>query len=130
MQVISDEPCAPFNRVLRDEHGTHHLQNLNGVSASDSDQIASIVGVAWPESVNVCGVVELEVHSGRRQTLIWTLMTIRKGPNPWVLLALSASSFAAFYLVVKNREQTNPASAYPRQADHPLVPPRHKDSSN
>jgi hypothetical protein len=72
-------------------------------------------------------MVELEVHGREKQRLTLALMT-RKGPNPWLLVALSLSSFAAFYSVVKHREQTNPASSLPRQADHPLVPPRHKDS--
>lgn len=53
-------------------------------------------------------------------------MPPRQGPNPWLLLGLSVASFAAFYVTVKHREQTYPASQQPRQADHPLVPPRHK----
>ncbi|KAF8876032.1 hypothetical protein CPB84DRAFT_1796165 [Gymnopilus junonius] len=51
-------------------------------------------------------------------------------PNPWLLLGLSLSSFAVFFAVVKRREQTNPASRLPRQADHPLVPPRHRESDS
>ncbi|TFK42838.1 hypothetical protein BDQ12DRAFT_676873 [Crucibulum laeve] len=54
-------------------------------------------------------------------------MSSRKAPNPWLFVALSVSSFAIFYSVIKRREQTNPASLQPRQADHPLVPPRHKE---
>ena len=49
----------------------------------------------------------------------------RKGPNPLLFVALSLSSFAIFFVVIKHRENTNPASLNPRQADHPLVPPRH-----
>jgi len=55
-------------------------------------------------------------------------MLPRQGPNPWLLLAFSLSSFAVFAVVVKHREKNYPASAQPRQADHPLVPPRHNDS--
>ena len=50
-----------------------------------------------------------------------------RGPNPWLLVALSISSFVAFAAVLKTRETTNPASSQPRQLDHPLVPPRHND---
>lgn len=54
----------------------------------------------------------------------------RKGPNPWLLVALSLSSFAAFYSVVKHKERINPASSQGRQFDHPLVPPHQKDPNN
>lgn len=54
-------------------------------------------------------------------------MTIRKGPNPWLLVGLTVSSFAAFFFIVKQRENSNPASFRPRQADHPLIPPRRKE---
>jgi len=45
----------------------------------------------------------------------------RKGPNPLLFAALSLSSFAIFFAVIKHREST---SLNPRQADHPLLPPR------
>ncbi|KAF5346172.1 hypothetical protein D9758_009920 [Tetrapyrgos nigripes] len=53
-----------------------------------------------------------------------------KPPNPFLLVGLSAASFFAFYLVLKRREQTNPASKLPRQQDHPLVPPVQQDDLN
>ncbi|KAJ7582470.1 hypothetical protein C8J56DRAFT_792423 [Mycena floridula] len=46
-----------------------------------------------------------------------------KPPNPWIFVALTASSFVAFYFIVNHREKTNPASRNPRQLDHPLTPP-------
>ncbi|TFK72576.1 hypothetical protein BDN72DRAFT_316924 [Pluteus cervinus] len=51
----------------------------------------------------------------------------QKGPNPWLFVVVSLTSFAAFYSVVKRRETSSPASLQPRQQDHPLVPPRHKE---
>ncbi|TFL05815.1 hypothetical protein BDV98DRAFT_499788 [Pterulicium gracile] len=50
-----------------------------------------------------------------------------KPPNPYLFGLLLAISFSTFYLVNKHRERTSPASAGPRQLDHPLVPPRHKE---
>ncbi|KAI0713333.1 hypothetical protein C8Q76DRAFT_620153 [Earliella scabrosa] len=50
-----------------------------------------------------------------------------KPPNPVLFLAISALSFAAFYATIRYRAATHPASAQPRQHDHPLVPPRHRD---
>ena len=52
----------------------------------------------------------------------------RKHPHPALFVAISALSFAAFYATLKHRATTHPASAQPRQHDHPLVPPRHKDA--
>ncbi|TBU28981.1 hypothetical protein BD311DRAFT_662308 [Dichomitus squalens] len=52
----------------------------------------------------------------------------RKHPNPLLFVAVSALSFVAFYATLKHRSVHYPASAQPRQHDHPLVPPRHKDS--
>ncbi|KIK82286.1 hypothetical protein PAXRUDRAFT_85278, partial [Paxillus rubicundulus Ve08.2h10] len=49
----------------------------------------------------------------------------RKGPNPLLFLGLSLVSCGAFFLVVKYREATHPASKQPRHHDNPLVPPRH-----
>jgi len=90
---------------------------------ADGDDIWSVSIAAWTERINIGWVVEFEVHC----QVCMTQPPIRKGPNPWLLLALSLSSFAAFFTVVKRREQTHPASLQPRQADHPLVPPRHKE---
>ncbi|KAF9070310.1 hypothetical protein BDP27DRAFT_1220740 [Rhodocollybia butyracea] len=53
-----------------------------------------------------------------------------KFPNPFVLVGLSLSSFIIFYTVTKYREKTNPASQYPRQLDHPLVPPSRPRENN
>ncbi|KAI0735659.1 hypothetical protein C8Q76DRAFT_610805 [Earliella scabrosa] len=50
-----------------------------------------------------------------------------KPPNPVVFLVISALSFAAFYATIRYRAATHPASAQPRQHDHPLVPPSHRD---
>jgi hypothetical protein len=49
------------------------------------------------------------------------LFMTRKGPNPLLLVALSVSSFAVFFAVLKHRQGT---SLTIRQADHPLLPPR------
>jgi hypothetical protein len=49
------------------------------------------------------------------------LFMTRKGPNPLVFAALSLSSFAIFFAVIKHRQGT---SLTIRQADHPLLPPR------
>ena len=51
-----------------------------------------------------------------------------KHPNPFLFVAISGLSFVAFYATLKYRAATHPASAQPRQHDHPLVPPRHKDA--
>jgi len=51
-----------------------------------------------------------------------------KAPNPWLFVALSVSSFATFYILVKHRAKTSPASLQPRQLDHPLIPPHRKES--
>ncbi|RDX45461.1 hypothetical protein OH76DRAFT_955436 [Lentinus brumalis] len=51
----------------------------------------------------------------------------KKHPNPLLFVGISALSFVAFYATLRYREATHPASAQPRQADHPLVPPRRKD---
>lgn len=52
----------------------------------------------------------------------------KKHPNPLLFVGISALSFVAFYATLKYRQATYPASAQPRQADHPLVPPRHKEA--
>lgn len=49
------------------------------------------------------------------------LFMTKKGPNPLLLAALSLTSFAVFFAVIKHRQGT-PLTI--RQADHPLLPPR------
>lgn len=44
-----------------------------------------------------------------------------EGPNPLLFAALSLSSFAISFAVIKHRQGT---SLTTRQADHPLLPPR------
>lgn len=51
-----------------------------------------------------------------------------KAPNPLAFIALCSLSFGAFFYLTKHQEAINPASKKPRQLDHPLVPPRHKDT--
>ncbi|KAF8553393.1 hypothetical protein OG21DRAFT_1252297 [Imleria badia] len=53
--------------------------------------------------------------------------TARKGPNPLLLFGLIFASAGTFYLIVKHRETTHPASKQPLQHAHPLVPPRQND---
>lgn len=55
---------------------------------------------------------------------------VRKGPNPFLLVGLTVLSAASFFVVVKYRENRYPASEQRRQADHPLVPPRRKESED
>ncbi|KAF9232011.1 ADK-domain-containing protein [Melanogaster broomeanus] len=50
---------------------------------------------------------------------------LRRRPNPLLFIGLSLVSCGAFFLIVKHREATHPASKQPRQHDNPLVPPRH-----
>ena len=52
----------------------------------------------------------------------------KKHPNPLLFVGISALSFVAFSATLRYRQATSPASAQPRQADHPLVPPRHKEA--
>ena len=52
---------------------------------------------------------------------------IPRGPNPLLLLGLALVSAGTFFLVVKHREATHPASKQPLQHAHPLVPPRQVD---
>ena len=69
--------------------------------------------------------VSEEVRIGRMQSR--SQRPKPKHPNPLLFVAVSALSFAAFYATLKYRSVHHPASAQPRQHDHPLVPPRHND---
>lgn len=87
--------------------------------AADGKQVGGLWVGAGAEGEDVGWVFKVSVH------VQLASMPPRTGPNPWLLLGLSLASFATFYSVVKSREETAPASQRPRQADHPLVPPRH-----
>ena len=63
---------------------------------------------------------KLELNVRIQGPSLFLLMT-RKGPNPLLFVALSLSSFAIFFAVIKHRQGTSPTT---RQADHPLLPPR------
>lgn len=110
--VRDGEPC-----VL-----THDLNHLYRVLTAYGDEVGSCGVSGGTEDMDLSGMVEMEVHV--------QLLMSPSPPNPWLLLGLSLSSFAVFFVVVKRREQTNPASHQPRQADHPLVPPRHKEPNS
>jgi hypothetical protein len=112
---------------------TYNSNNIYGVVTSDGNEFLGVVVATWGKRINFSWMLEIEVHlwtgfvPRSRQSHMPSTVTSRKAPNPWIFLVLSLSSFAAFALVVKHRENTNPASKQPRQADHPLIPPRHKE---
>lgn len=84
----------------------------------------SIVVLAGLENVNLRIGLVLHESNGllRSAVQVVTGMPAPRPPNPWIFVALSASSFLTFYVLIKYREKTNPASLNPRQQDHPLVP--------
>lgn len=70
--------------------------------------------------------------SGQAQKVVFNSMSppARKGPNPFFFLGLTVLSAASFFVVVKYRANKYPPSEQRRQLDHPLVPPRHKESED
>jgi hypothetical protein len=100
---------------------------------ADSNEALAVVVLAGVEDTNWGDKVVANVHNdkGRRKkrkrsfgSHVSVLMAPPKPPNPFVLLSITCASFAAFYLVLKHREASHPASIQPRQHDHPLTPPK------
>jgi hypothetical protein len=111
----------------------HNVENIDGMVGADSNEALTVVILAGMEDTNWGDKVVADVHNDKERrkwrkrsfgSHVSVLMAAPKPPNPFVLLSITCASFAAFYLVLKHRETSYPASNQPRHQDHPLTPPK------